>query len=184
MFAAQFRMDGILLIAAALCIAVSVIAIHVAGRKCSPAKLIFAAILLAGLVFEVSLLMPEIQNYNLETSNDLAVILKKGFYLSHYRSKLNYTLYLVFNLVYYSLGAFYFTFFSHKRRLGITLLKCTAVFLPLDILALFLRFSDVCRSSRIDYLYFAEIYIGCIIGCGIAKLILSKKEVKENGQAY
>ena len=184
MFAAQFRMDGILLVAAALCIAVSVMAIHISGRKCSPAKLIIAVILLAGFVFEVSLLLPELQNYNLETSNDLAVILKKGFYLSHYRSKLNYALYLVFNLVYYSLGAFYFTFFSRKRKLGITFLKCTAVFLPLDILALSLRFSDVCRRSRIDYLYFAEIYIGCIIGYCIAKLILSKRGVKENGQAY
>lgn len=184
MFATSFRMDGSLFVAAALCLAVSIIAVYISGRKCSVVKLIFVTILLAGAVLEVALLLPEIQNYNLETSHIFSDILKKGFYLHNYHSILNYSLYLIFNLIYYSLGAFFFSFFSPKNRLSITFLKSTFAFLPLNILALFLRFSDVCRSSRIDYLYIVEIYIGCIIGYSIAKLIRSKKGVKENGQAH
>lgn len=181
MFASDFRMDGTLLILVAIVLAVSIIAVYIAGRKCSAAKFIIVSILLAGLVFETALLLPEIQNYNLETSHNLSVILKKGFYLNNFRSISNYLLYLIFNLFYYSLGAFFFSYFSPKNKLGITFLKSTAAFLPLNILALFLRFSDVCRSSRIDYLYIAEIYIGCVIGYRAAKLMVSRREAKGNG---
>ncbi len=181
MFTSAFRMGGALLVAAALCVSVSIIAVYVAGRKCSIAKLIFISILLAGFVVHIALLIPEIQNYNLETSRDLAMILKKGIYLCNHRGILNYLLYLVFHLIYYSLGAFYFSYFSPKHKLKIVMIKSTAAFVPMILLVLFMRFAEICRDARIDYLYFAEIYIGCLIGYGVSKLILSKKGNKENG---
>lgn len=153
-------------------IAIFILAVNIAGRKRKWYELLLLSAVLSGFVFLISLNITEI-----DINPKFSLGLIDGFFLRRCKNAGQYIIILLFNLLFYTTASFYSAFVS-KMSLKKLLLKNTVLFVPLNVLFLVLSVSHMSKDTSFDYVIFAEIYIGSLIGFRIAeKLKKPKKEV-------
>lgn len=144
-------------------IAVTILAVNIAGRKRKWYELIVLTTVLSGFIILISFNITEII---LNPKHIYGI--KYSFFLSRHNDPLTYGLMLLFNLFFYALSSFY-SALVHETTLKKLMIKNTVLFIPLNFLFFLLLISYTVQKTYFDPLYFAEIYIGTGIGFISAK---------------
>ncbi|MCM1054840.1 MAG: hypothetical protein NC394_04875 [Bacteroides sp.] len=167
--------DRLVPIIIAFFIAVTVLAVNIAGRKRKWYELITLAVVLGGFVILISFNITEITMYPKHPVYGIG----RSFFLQRYSKPFKYAAVLLFNLFFYSASSFYSALVS-ETTLKKLMLKNTVLFVPLNIVFFLLLVSNIVSPTYFDPVSFAEIYIGSWLGFAAAAKI--KKFIRKRWQ--